>query len=161
MNQELLATAAALLAEQRTVHLATVTPAGAPQASVAPFVIHDGALWVYLSALASHVANLRGGAGAGVALVRDEGRCEEPFARPRVSFACAVSEQARESAPWHAVLDAFEARFGETAAVVRGLPDFALFRLAPEHGRVVAGFARAGVLDAPALARLLGAPARR
>jgi len=156
VNRELLATATTLLAGQRTVHLATVSADGAPEASVAPFVLHDGALWVYLSALASHVANLRAGGGAGVALVLDEGRCEEPFARPRLSFACAVSEQPRDTPAWHAVMDAFEARFGETAGVVRGLSDFALFRLAPERGRVVAGFARAGALDAAALEALLG-----
>ncbi len=157
MNRELLDTAAALLAAQRTLHLATVTPGGAPEASVAPFVLHDGALWVYLSALASHVANLRAGcgAGAGVALVRDEAHCDEPFARPRLSFACAVSEQPRDTPVWNAVLDAFEARFGETAAVVRALPDFTLFRLAPLHGRVVAGFARAGALDRDRIAALL------
>lgn len=155
MNRELLDTAAALLAAQRTLHLATVTPAGAPEASVAPFVLHDGALWVYLSALASHVANLRASAGAGVALVRDEAHCDEPFARPRLSFACAVSEQPRDTPAWNAVLDAFEARFGETAAVVRALPDFTLFRLAPLHGRVVAGFARAGALDRDRIAALL------
>ena len=157
MNRELLDTADALLAAQRTLHLATVTPAGAPEASVAPFVLHDGALWVYLSALASHVANLRAGAGAGVALVRDEAHCDEPFARPRLSFACAVSEQPRDTPVWNAVLDAFEARFGETAAVVRALPDFTLFRLAPLHGRVVAGFARAGALDRDRIAALLAA----
>ena len=159
MNRELLDSAAALLAAQRTLHLATVTPDGVPEASVAPFVLHDGALWVYLSALASHVANLRAGcgdgAGAGVALVRDEAHCDEPFARPRLSFTCAVSEQPRETPAWNAVLDAFEARFGETAAVVRALPDFTLFRLAPLRGRVVAGFARAGALDRDRIAALL------
>ena len=123
MNRELSDTAAALLAEQRTLHLATLAPDGAPEASVAPFVLHEGALWVYLSALASHVANLRTGASAGVALVRDEALCEEPFARPRLSFACAVSELPRDTPAWNAVLDAFEVRFGETAAVGPSRPE--------------------------------------
>jgi putative heme iron utilization protein len=153
--KELAVSAASLLADLRTLHLATVTPTGAPEASYAPYVVRGGAFYVYLSALASHVANLRAGAQAGVLLVRDEAGSQELFARERLAARCRVEEEARETALWHEVLDRFETRFGDTAAVVRGLADFVLFRLVPEEGRVVAGFARAGVLDGAALRALL------
>ena len=72
------ASAASLLDELGTLHLATVTPSGVPQASCAPYVTHGGAFYVYLSALASHVGNLRAGAGVGVLLVRDEAPATAP-----------------------------------------------------------------------------------
>jgi putative heme iron utilization protein len=149
------ASAASLLDELGTLHLATVTPSGVPQASCAPYVTHGGAFYVYLSALASHVGNLRAGAGVGVLLVRDEARSPELFARQRLAVGCRVEEEPRGTALWNEVLDRFEGRFGETASRVRSLEDFALFRLVPEEGRVVAGFARAGALDADALRALL------
>jgi putative heme iron utilization protein len=147
----------ALVREARTLHLATVGVDGTPEASYAPFVIHDGAFFVHLSALASHVANLRASPRAGVLLIRDESACEELFARPRLGARCHVHEEPRGSACWEAVLDAFERRFGETAAAVRTLADFGLFRLDPLDGRVVAGFAQARRLDAAALVALLQA----
>ncbi len=156
-DTELRALAAALLAEQHTLHLATADGNGAPEASVAPFVMHGGALHVYLSSLAPHTGNLRQRNEACALLVRDEADSPEPFARPRITLRCRVQEVPRGGAAWHAVLDAFEARFGDTAATVRGLADFALFRLQPVEARVVAGFARAGGLDGAALAALLGA----
>ena len=91
----------------------------------------------------------------GVLLVRDEALSPELFARRRLAVGCRAEEEARETVLWNEVLDRFEERFGETASQVRSLTDFALFRLVPEEGRVVAGFARAGVLDAAALRALL------
>lgn len=153
-THDYLAACAELLAELRTAHLATADARGVPQASVAPFVCHGGALHVYLSALAAHTANLRARAEVSVLLVRDEASCPDAFARPRVTLQCSVAELARGAAPWHTVLDAFEARFGASAAMVRPLPDFALFRLEPRAARIVTGFGRARRLDGAAVARM-------
>jgi putative heme iron utilization protein len=153
-----LTAAAALLVDMRTVHLATVSEQGVPHASVAPFVCRDGAIFVYVSALAAHTANLRACRQACVLLARDEAASPELFARPRLTLQCAVAEQARGSAVWHAVLDALEARFGATAATVRHLPDFVLFRLEPREARIVTGFARAQRIDGAAVAAMCRAP---
>ena len=153
-THDYLAACAGLLAELRTAHLATADARGVAQASVAPFVRHGGALHVYLSALAAHTANLRARPQVSVLLVRDEASCPDLFARPRVTLQCAVEELARNASPWHTVLDAFEARFGTTAATVRHLADFALFRLEPHTARIVTGFGRARRLDTAAVARI-------
>ena len=149
--------ARALLDAMRTLFLATADGEGAPQASCAPFVVHDGALYVFLSALAPHTGNLHARAETSVMLVRDEAHCEDPFARPRLTFRCSVSEVARDGGSWHRVLDCMQGRLGATAATVRELPDFSLFRLLPRQGQVVSGFARARALDETELAAVLRA----
>ena len=157
LGSELESVAGGLFAAMRSLHLATVDGSGMAEASYAPYVVHDGALFVYLSALAAHVANLRATRSAAILVVADESASEEIFARARFGARCAVVEIPRESESWEQVLDRFEARFGATATMIRPLTDFALFRLQPEEARVVAGFARAGTLDAPRLTRVLAA----
>jgi putative heme iron utilization protein len=146
-----------LLRHMRTVHLASASPEASPLASLAPFVCRGGALYVFLSALAGHTVNLRERGEVSLLLARDESDCDDPFARPRLTLWCECTEEARGSAHWNSVLDAMVARLGDTAAVVRELPDFSLFRLLPRSGQVVSGFARAKSLDERALAEVFEA----
>jgi len=149
--------ASALLHAMRTLLLATANGEGEPQASCTPFVVDDGALYVFVSALAPHTANLSARGDTSVMLVRDEAHCADPFARPRLTLRCSVAEVARDSGAWHQVLDRMHARLGATVALVRELPDFSLFRLSPRQGQVVSGFARARALSDSDLAAALRA----
>lgn len=146
-----------LLAQMRTLQLATVSAAGEPLASVAPFVVADGGIHVFLSALAGHTGNLRSVPRASVMVLRDEADCADAFARPRLTLSCSVGEEARDSDHWQRVMARMVEDFGETAAVVRDLPDFTLFRLTPLDGQVVSGFARARGVDRDALRGILAA----
>ncbi|MFT5176843.1 MAG: putative heme iron utilization protein [Gammaproteobacteria bacterium] len=157
---EVIRQAAELVAQMRTVQLATVGTDAAPLASYAPFVQLDGALFVYLSRLAQHAQNLHTTPRLSAMLIRDEAHCEEIFARPRLVFDCTVTVHARDGALFAAVLDHFEAQFGETASTVRELIDFSLFQLHPYGARLVSGFARAVDLGDDAMSTLFGASFR-
>ena len=154
--KEVICDATHLLTQMRSIQLATLGPNTAPQASYAPFVQVDGAIYVYLSRLAQHAQNVRRTAALGAMLVRDEVDCDEIFARPRLLLECTTIEHERDSVCFAQVLDCFEARFGETAATVRELTDFSLFCLRPFAARLVCGFARAVDLDDDAMRTLFG-----
>lgn len=154
--EEVMSDATWLLTQMRSIQLATLGPKTTPQASYAPFVRVDGAIYVYLSRLAQHAQNVRRTAALGAMLVRDEVDCDEIFARPRLLLECTTIEYARDSERFVRVLDCFEARFGDTAATVRELTDFSLFCLRPFAARLVTGFARAVDLDDDALRTLFG-----
>jgi putative heme iron utilization protein len=154
---EVIREASELMAQMRSVQFATVAPDAAPLASYAPFVQVEGALYVYLSRLAQHARNLRATPLLSAMLIRDEGSCADVFARPRLILDCLVTEHPREGALFMAVLDAFEKRHGETAAIVRELTDFAPFCLHPRAARLISGFARAVNLDNKAMQAVFGA----
>lgn len=143
-----------LIQHMRTAHLASVSPEALPLASVAPFVVHGSAFYVYLSALAGHTKNLKASGTVSLLLARDEGDCDDPFARPRLTLLCECEEEARGTECWTSVLDAMVVRLGDSAALVRELPDFSLFRLMPRSGQIVSGFARAKSLNERELAEV-------
>jgi putative heme iron utilization protein len=155
-GEEVISDATQLLTQMRSIQLATLAPNTTPQASYAPFVQVDGAIYVYLSRLAQHAQNVRRTAALGAMLIRDEVGCDEIFARPRLLLECTTIEHARDSECFAQVLDCFEARFGETAATVRELTDFTLFCLHPFAARLVTGFARAVDLDNGVMRTLFG-----
>lgn len=145
---EALARATALTARLRatlsTVHLATTSADGEPDASIAAALLDaDGAFVIYISGLAVHTHNLRAVPRASVLLIETETATPNPFARPRLTFACTAEPIPREAPAHTALVAAFRAKFGPTIDVVATLPDFQFIRLLPHRGRVVAGFGAA------------------
>ena len=139
----------------RTLVLATASPGGEPDASYAPFVRGAGnALYVYVSQLARHTANLAQTGNASVLFIASEEATDELFARHRLTFRCRASVIERESPEWRAVLDRFETQFGDVVGLIRPLEDFVLFELRPEHATYVRGFAQAYRLEGPELSML-------
>ncbi|MEW5972210.1 MAG: pyridoxamine 5'-phosphate oxidase family protein [Pseudomonadota bacterium] len=147
---------AAFLASRRSLVLGTQGEDGRVELSVAPFVPFEHGLAVFLSDLAPHTANLRRTGGAEVLLLEDEAEARQPFARTRVSLTCSVGMLDREDAQGRVVLEAMEAAFGGIVPLLRGLPDFHLFVLAPTGGRFVAGFGRAFRLEGLRVVEHLG-----
>jgi len=131
------------LASRRSLVLGTQGVGDQVELSVAPFVPYEHKFAVFLSDLAPHTGNLRRTGGAEVLLLEDEAEARQPFARIRLSLTCRVGMLDREGAQGRAVLEAMEAAFGGIVPLLRGLPDFHLFLLAPTGGRFVAGFGRA------------------
>ena len=151
--------AARLIAAQSWLALATVDEHGTPSASYVPCAPVDGAFGIVVSRLAAHTANLAARRAASILLVDDDGRDHDAFARVRLSIAVQASAHAPASATWTAIWSALERRHGATVRILRELPDFVAVSLAPEHGRIVMGFASAHDVGAGVLRELLG-PAR-
>ena len=138
----------AFMQSVRTLHLATITPEGRPNASYAPFVlgqkqVDEGNFYVFVSQLASHTQDLLANPEASILLAQDEANCRQIFARQRVSYQCSAERVDTSDKLYLTVLDEMEARFGNTISVLRNLPDFILFRLKPYKGSYVQGFGKA------------------
>ncbi|MEM7251256.1 MAG: pyridoxamine 5'-phosphate oxidase family protein [Pseudomonadota bacterium] len=144
--------AASFLAEFRSAVLSTVDENGEPEASYAPFVrLDDNAFYVYISDLSKHTRNLRETPKASVFLVEDESTAAQIFARKRLTFSCTATMIERETPDWTRVLNQFDEKFGEVMEVLRPMQDFRLYRLAPQGGIFVKGFAQAYRITGPSL----------
>ena len=144
--------AAALLASFKTLHMATASAAGEPEASYAPFVrTGDGAFYVCVSELSRHTGHLASTGRASVLIVEDESRAVQLFARCRLAFECTAAPVERGVARWHGIMDLFERKFGDVVGLIRPLADFRTFALVPRRGVFVKGFGQAYRITGPAL----------
>ncbi|MEO0759080.1 MAG: pyridoxamine 5'-phosphate oxidase family protein [Cyanobacteria bacterium J06648_16] len=128
----------------RSIVLSTVTDHGQPHASYAPFVMDlSKNVYIFISGLSAHTANLKGRGQASVLFIEDESKTEQIFARRRLAYDCSAQVIARDDGQWGAIATQFEDRFGNIIDVLKGLADFEIFQLRPESGRFVVGFGAA------------------
>lgn len=135
----------------KTLHLATCSLQGEPEASYAAYVEHDGHYYVYVSELAAHTRNLMETGRCAVLFIESEGDAKHLFARRRLALQCVAAEALRGSPQFDLIMDKFEEKFGNFMAMMRKLSDFHLLQLQPTHGNYVAGFAKAYALEGPGL----------
>lgn len=140
----------------QSLMLSTVDTDGWPQASYAPFVRgRNGSFYVFVSGLSAHTQNLQTTPRAGILFIQDEASTQQIFARRRLMYQCTVQPLDRQQPDWSAIVDQFEARFGNIIDMLRQLPDFQIFQLQPQSGRFVVGFGAAYEVDRNNLSRLL------
>jgi heme iron utilization protein len=131
-------------AQFKSVILGTVNATGDPEASYAPFVIDaERSIYIFVSGLSAHTQNLSNTGKASVLFIQDEAETPQVFARKRLTYRCTASLLERESEPWVEIAQQFESRFGNIIEMMKGLPDFQIFKLCPQSGRLVAGFGSA------------------
>ena len=126
-----------------SLQLATLGTEGKPEISYTPFLHLAGNYYIFISQLASHTQNLMRKPELSVLLIEDEFTAKNIFARQRLSLECEAKEVDRTRDEWKVVLDAFEARHGNTVALLRSLTDFHLFELRPVSATFVKGFGQA------------------
>lgn len=141
---EIAAEAAAFRDGFKTLHLATVSTAGTPCASYAPYALSsNGDFYVLVSELAPHTANLLAGHPVHVLLIESEEAASHIFARRRLSLACSPRLLADARCGRADAVAALRARFGDFVDYLAGLSDFHAFALRPGQGSYVRGFAQA------------------
>ncbi|MBW3164099.1 pyridoxamine 5'-phosphate oxidase family protein [Ferrimonas balearica] len=133
-------------AERKTLQLATSDEQGDPHASYCPFAWTEQGIWVLVSDLAKHSANLKRQATASMMLLEDESESRHLFARRRLTMDAGVTLVERGTGDWQNGVDALRNRFGEMIDNLSALTDFHLFLLVPEEGRYVKGFGQAFVV---------------
>ena len=128
----------------RSVILSTISAEAMPQASYAPFIIDgDKSIYIYISGLSAHTANLKQTRRASVLFIDDEANTKEIFARRRLTYDCTAAPLPRDTTQWQTLIDRFEQQFGQVIGLMKGLPDFQLFQLQPQAGQFVIGFGAA------------------
>ncbi len=126
-----------------TVQMATVDSEGNPDASYAVYVFHNNAYYVYISELAKHTGNLMHSAKVSLIFIENEEQAQNLFARQRMTLKCNATEIERNTEDFELILDIFGQRFGDIISMLRSLTDFHLFRIEPQSGTYVRGFAQA------------------
>lgn len=132
----------------RTIILGTASAEGEPDASVAGAILAaDGSFQIYVSGLAVHTRHLLNTGRASVLVVEDEAATAQPLARRRLTFACRAELIAREAAEFPGAMRALREKLGPAFDLLVNLGDFRLIRLAPQRGRLVAGFGETYDID--------------
>lgn len=144
------------LQEFGSVIISTVNEQGIPNASYAPCVIDDSKnIYIYVSGLSIHTQNIYANPHVSVLFIEDEAKSNQIFARRRLSFDCTATLIERESDFWNKIVQQFQDSFGQIIEVLRGLPDFRIFQLAPSQGRFVIGFGGAYHISGNSLDQLV------
>ena len=146
-----------LITGQRLLAL-SVLAEGEPAIGLLPYAIAPdfSALLVHASRLARHTRGLAEGAPFDALIHVPEGPDTDPLQVTRVTLRGSVAILTPESQEYQADERRYLERF-PSAAGIMGLGDFRLFRLRPEAGRLVTGFAGALNLSREAFIELGGA----
>lgn len=127
--------------------LATVNPAGTPDASYAPILQQNGHFYIFISELAQHTDNLIKTPAASLLFIEPEEAASDLFARKRATLTVSARQIQRDDTRWLELIDEMENQFGEMISVLRNLSDFHLFELTPSKANFVKGFAQAYTLE--------------
>jgi len=127
--------------------MATVSAAGEPEASYAAYLQHDGDYYVYVSELSAHTQNLLANGRVCLLFVEDEDKAAHLFARQRVTYHCSAAEVDRDTEAFEWILGLFEEKFGAFVRQLQKMQDFHLFRIRPQRGSFVQGFAKAFAIE--------------
>ncbi len=150
-----------LSSQLQSLILATVNPDGSPQVSYAPYVMDESyQIYIFVSGLAAHTANLITTGEASVLLITDEAQSPQIFARQRLTYQCGGKPVPRDSPLWQTTTARFEERFGDIVQTLCSLGDFQLLQLSPRSGRFVMGFGAAYNVDPSHLDQLQPGPVK-
>lgn len=140
-----------LLAGQRLLALGVIAD-DEPVVGLVPYAMASdfGALFVQASRLARHSQGLKAGGRWSGAIHEPDGPDKDPLQIPRVVLEGTVEVLAGAQPEFQPAARAFLARF-PGAAMTLALPDFTLYRLNVEGGRLVLGFGHALNLSASLL----------
>jgi len=132
-----------LLRESRVACLASLGEYG-PEASMAPFAIHEGDLLLHLSALAKHTGNIERDANIGIMICTAEAVADSALALPRVSLQGEIRAVGAE--------DMAAAKLSylnniPDAETLFSFADFRLFKLSPARIHWIGGFGKARKLS--------------
>ena len=148
----------ALLSTSKTLMLASLDDALFPDASLTPYIYHQGAFWIFVSQLSKHTDNLLERQKASVLVHEEAVNPANPFVLKRASAQCVVETIQNDK---DSILDVMAERLGGTVGLLRQLGDFHLIKLTPQRGQYIAGFGQAFDIDFAELALEHINPARR
>ncbi|MBK3496690.1 pyridoxamine 5'-phosphate oxidase family protein [Viridibacillus sp. YIM B01967] len=129
----------------KTVVISSKDDNGDPFTSYAPYVQHDGKIYIYISIITDHYKFIEERSLISIMMLADEQDAPNLFARERVRFQCTAENIGNNG--HEEIFAKFENNHGvPMMGVLRGL-DLSLFELMPKEGRYVIGFGQAFDID--------------
>ena len=133
-----------MISNMKTIILSTISKGGDPNSSYAPSVVDSkGNFYIYISSLSKHTSNLVANSRLSMMIIEDESKAENIFGRKRFTMDAVASKVDRDSDEWINAINMMEDKFGETIKVLKDMTDFYMFKIRPNKGLLVHGFARA------------------
>ena len=144
-----------LISNMKTIIISSISKGNNPNASYAPSVIDSNKnFYVYISSLSKHTKNLANNPKASIMIIEDESSSENIFGRKRLTMDTVAHKIKRESEEWANTISIMETKFGETLTFLKNMTDFQMFKLVPQKGLLVHGFARAFRFDGEGLSNI-------
>ncbi|MCL6587436.1 HugZ family pyridoxamine 5'-phosphate oxidase [Anoxybacillus sp. J5B_2022] len=125
----------------KTMVISTVDENGDPFISYAPFVIHEGHFYIFISKISEHFRYIEDNSHISVMMLADEKESPNLFARERVRFTCTSECVGNDGQD--AIFAKFEHIYGSALMRLLRTIDMYLFKLTPIAGRYVVGFGEA------------------
>lgn len=136
-----------LIANTKSLILATVDSEGNPNSSYAPFVEIDNKFYILVSFMAKHTKNLAEGRKASAMFIEDESATKQIYARERLTIEAIPYQIDRDSEEWNSVVGKLKERHGKILDILNEMTDFILIALHPLKGAYVNGFGSAYFVD--------------
>lgn len=136
-----------LLAQNKSVILATVNQEGVPNASYAPYARIGNKFHILVSFMAVHTKNLRDAQRASAMFIEDENMAKQIFARDRLTLDVLCKQVERNTAAWISGLASLTEAHGKIVDVLTAMEDFIMIELTPHKGAYVNGFGSAYNVD--------------
>lgn len=143
----------ALLEGARTLTLSVMLKdedGGGPDLHISPFArLTSGEFIIYTSHLSAAVRALLAGHEARAMLVADESQSQNIWARVRMRFDIKLEVIARDDVEFSPYCDKLAEATGPVMGLIRDFTDFHMFRITPQSGVLVTGFASAFSIEGP------------
>lgn len=136
-----------LIANTKSIILATVDAEGTPNSSYAPFVQVDNTFYILVSFMAKHTKNLASDRKTSIMFIEDESATKQIYARERLTFETTTSSIERDTDVWNTVVTNLKETHGKVVDVISEMKDFILIALHPIKGSYVNGFGSAYFVD--------------
>lgn len=128
----------------QSLTLATVSKAGIPFASYAPFVEDKkGRYYVCISGHVTHSQNMNETKKVSIMFIEDEKEAAHPFGRQRLYFDAKAKKFDEDDKKEEKVKKLFSEKFGNKIGFMFTMPDFRVYRITPQEGGFVLGFGAA------------------
>lgn len=136
-----------LIAECKSLILATVDAEGNPTSSYAPFARSGNKFYILVSYMAKHTKNLKEVGKVSAMFIEDESATKQIYARHRLTLDVSTNEIARETPEWEDAVAKLQTAHGKILDILTGMQDFIMIELTTKKGAYVNGFGSAYFVD--------------
>jgi putative heme iron utilization protein len=118
-----------------------------PHSSYSTYVIYQNSFYIFISDIAKHSANLKANPHASVMFIEDESKCENIFARKRVTVDILATMIEKNSQEYDNILEIYKKKYNKELVQTLSSLDFNIYKLEPKAMSCYFGFGKAKIVE--------------